>query len=90
MLYLIAIALCPMSQPEELCTNAFAPQIVREWTYVATVDDCVQYATKWISAGRTETGQTIDAVGKYARVFCVKAETLDAAYSRIVRWQASP
>jgi hypothetical protein len=78
MLYLVAIAICAQTVPGGECSYLSA-HVVWDTTYRPTLDACVHYANQTIASGQ------IDMSGKKARVYCIKAEAIQDAYSQILR-----
>lgn len=84
MLYIIAIAFCLASTPEDQCDNLTAVQFERIWVYRPNVDECVNFATDYVARGN------FDLLGRYPKVFCLRTETFENAYSKVIGYRPQP
>ena len=76
MLYLPVVFFCAMTVPEPECSHVTAHAVERPWVYRATLDECISFAT--------EIAVRSDMADRYAKVYCIRAETYDQAHSEII------
>lgn len=77
LLYTVAITFCLQSTPDSQCTYQMAHT---EWdrVYRPNIEACIAYADKLIATGR------FNMTGKKARVYCIRTEAIQDAYSRML------
>jgi hypothetical protein len=77
LLYVVAIAICAQTVPDDQCSYV-SSHVDWEWVYRPNVDACIDYASQIVAFGK------IDMTGKKARVYCIKAEAIQDAYSQML------
>lgn len=74
MLYIVAIALCPIDYAYE-CNRTMSPDFRTFWFYRPNLEACERYGRQMLEQ------LDFDAATHQARIYCVRAETFDNAES---------
>ena len=79
LLYIVAIATCYPDIPEDRCSHILAEDFDRFWVYRSTHKLCIEFAEDVIAERR------LDETGRFAKVYCIRAEPFHRAKTSILR-----